>query len=327
MTYTEVLNELRAANVAPHEGEYYDYAGFPMEELFEEFFNFAQEYLLNGELPDGVKPARIFYNTNTDNNAGAWNSNGFSLIEIFKGSLFWMHTYCNTKENLFEKEELQHYVALTGKKGVSPTKFMLQMLTIFYLYHETGHLIQRREDKADYLEFIDGELTEDEIKVRHSREHDADWFASTCLAQHVRQYCETETEEAIEMDSEMLATLLPLAIATLYLYFIHRMKTKPELYYLENSHPHPSIRLIYLIVYLTDNLADDLPKDVSMQEKVKSAITLCSVLMSNEEENLIDSYNEVIFRDLDKIEEHINVLRNSSEEEPTSCINYLTAGQ
>lgn len=88
----KVIDELSQKGINPYRGDshFYDYTDneeSPLKTLFDEFFLFGQEYLDRDDLEFNVKPARLYYSTNTGLNALARKVNEYYLVEIYMGTI------------------------------------------------------------------------------------------------------------------------------------------------------------------------------------------------------------------------------------------------
>ena len=186
--YKETIKELKGKGIKPLYGDFYEYEGFPLADEFKEFFKYCQEYLDRDDLGFKIAPARFYYNTNTNENGVAYIKDGYSLVEIFKGSVFELHTFYDGKKAHFDEEPLISYEKIIQRGGIGSSYFLFQYATLFFLYHEVGHLIQRSVGSTDHTEFAGSNCVGDEVVVKHMREHDADWFAANQLAFHIADF-------------------------------------------------------------------------------------------------------------------------------------------
>ena len=186
--YKELIKELTTNGINPLYGDFYEYDDFPLAKEFEGFYNYCQEYLDREDLGFTIAPARFYYNTNTGENGVAYVNGKYGLVEIFKGTIFELHTFYTGKKALFQNETLVPYQKVIQRAGIDSSYFLFQYATLFFLYHEVGHLIQRSIGSTDHTEFAGEKCTGDVVVVKHIREHDADWFAANQLAFHIDDF-------------------------------------------------------------------------------------------------------------------------------------------
>src|SRR2546430_444467 len=95
--------------------------------------------------------------------------------------------YENLQRCYFRTKDTK-YKNIIDEKSISPGYFLFQYVTIYLLYHEVGHLIQRSPEEPEYLEFIHGHIPGNTIHERHIREHDADWFSASQIGFHLLEF-------------------------------------------------------------------------------------------------------------------------------------------
>jgi len=315
-SYQDVLKELRAAGINGVEGIPYDYVGFPNEELFEMFFNFCQEYLDRTDHPFNINPARMYYSTATDINACAYKQNGLFLVEINKGTIFKLLWFFTDKSAAFQDHTFEQYNEVCQRKQIEPVYLLFQFVTLFFIYHETGHLVQRIQSTFQEPEFLAKRCTDAlEIKEQQARELDADWFAATPLAMHIIQFGNHDRN-----DIEALAAI---AIAGIYCFFISHAKGYQGIYYREECHPHPSVRLSYMIVFTLDALKHNLQIDIDQPKILHNATVLAEKLMLDVAKNIVVQYTMELYDNLGQIEAYVNDILGDRATFPYMCGNIL----
>jgi hypothetical protein len=321
-SYKDVLNELESLGIHAYEGDFYDYEDLPLEAEFKMFFKFCQEYLDRDDLDFDISPARFYYNTNTTLNGLAWKCEDYYLVEIFKGSIFHLHQFFLSKEEKFTDKSLKHFKELTQQKNVTPGFFLFQIGTLYFLYHEVGHLVQRKGKDLNILEYAQEKCEGEEVPIRHVRELDADWFSAHCLAMHVKEFA--ESNEGNEINSEVLQEIAALCLAAIYMYFIDRSEQHPEIYYEEKCHPHPLVRLCYMAIFFLENLAANLSHEINQGIILNRSIEYSELLMKEGDKNIVKEFSKALLENLDKIENYIKQIMKNSENYPFLCVNILT---
>ena len=325
--YFLMLEELKKADINALEGDFYNYTDLPLEKEFAAFYTYCQEYLDRDDLGFDIKPARFYYNTNTDVNGLAYAKNGYYLVEIYKGAIFGLHTFFNDKKDRFNEGLLKPYKELVEIDGISSQYFLFQFVTLYFLYHEVGHLIQRCSGAADQKEFMDLECEGTAITIQHVKEHDADWFAVNQIAFHIKAFVEKITAKLDAINNYVVEDVASLALAGIYMYFIRRAKGHAEIYYNEKCHPHPSVRLSYTVIYLLDALSVNLSVPINKRFVLTNAIRISEALMMEPERNIIEEYSMQLNEEISKVEAYINEIRGNSENYPHTAINALTSKQ
>jgi len=314
--YLDLLEELKQHGIEAQDGEFYDYRDFPLETDFNTFYEFCQTYLDRDDLGFDIKPARFYYNSNINVNGLAYVKNDFKLVEIYKGTIFGLKDFFDSKKELFSGESLLKYNQLTLKNASEPEYFLFQYVTLYFLYHEVGHLIQRSMGSTNHKEFVDTKCEGDDIITQHIREHDADWFAANQVAFHIISFANQISEPSLESKKTTTEDIASLSLAGIYMYFIRRTKAYPQIYYQEHCHPHPSVRLSYMIYYLMDALSENLPFVLNKGSVLTNAIAISESLMMEPERNIIKEYSLQLYAEIKKVEDYIKQIRKNSEGYP-----------
>ena len=323
ISYPEVLEELRLLGIKPRGGDYYDFRDFPLEQEFSRFFDFCQEYLDRSDLGYDVRPSRLFYNTMTTANGCAYHVGKTGLVEIWKGSVFWLYDYFLPRDDRFEDAQFQQYRTVVDRLQINPAYYLLQMSTLFFLYHETGHLIQQGGDIQEITEYMAKQCLGDAIRIRHSRELDADWFACHCLAMHVVMFAEKQAGQNKVVDPQLLEDAAALALAAVYVFFVRLSDGQPTIYFREKCHPHPLVRLSYSMVFLLDNLAGNTTILLDQRRVLTQAIRISEHIMKDPASNIVEEYTKVLHTHLDSIQAYIQEIIGDTKHYPQLCINRL----
>jgi hypothetical protein len=196
-------------------------------------------------------------------------------------------------------------------------------VAIYFLYHEVGHLIQRSLGSADYKEFIDEKCEGDSIVEQHIREHDADWFSANQIALHIIPFAEKLNAANPGEEVTNLENITALALAGIYTYFIRRAKAYPKIYYQEHCHPHPSIRLSYMVIYLLDALSANIAFELNKTKILKNAILISEKLMIEPGGNIIEEYSKQLYESINEITAYINKIRNDSTDYPYTSLKVV----
>lgn len=145
---------------------------------------------------------------------------------------------------------------------------MYQLTMHFTFYHELAHLIQNSEYLETYIyetpvEFKSFDLT------KHRLELDADNFSGISIATQSQQYAIKQFGG--DLDSKKMEALLVIFSSTLLIYLLSCTTTIEKLYYYENSHPHPIVRILNIILNII-HLLQHSPvlgkRDISLNHKV-----------------------------------------------------------
>ncbi|MDP3945231.1 MAG: hypothetical protein Q8Q51_05000 [Lutibacter sp.] len=230
-------------------GEVFDFEPSPYKEEFRKTFNFSKG-ALNLASKYGVDNGLIFFYNDFSVNARAGKSNGFNIIFLNSGLQIW------TIQNLFEKNEIHEILKAIYVKEIdyldNPINVLMYQLTMhFTFYHELAHLVQKSEYLESHLYERPFEVVEFDL-TRHKLEIDADSFSGISIATHIQQYALKHFGD--DLDSNKMESLIEMFCSSSLLYFLSFQTCKDEIYYYENSHPHPMIRILNIILTITNYL-------------------------------------------------------------------------
>ena len=128
---------------------------------------------------------------------------------------------------------------------------MYQLTMHFTFYHELAHLVQKSEYLESHLYERPFEVEEFDL-TRHKLEIDADSFSGISIASHIQQYALKHFGD--DLDSNKMESLIQMFCSSALLYFLAFQSCKGEIYFYENSHPHPMIRILNFILTITNYL-------------------------------------------------------------------------
>lgn len=318
--YFDVISDLKNAKYVPLDGTaIYDFYDLPLEDVFERFFEFGQEHLERTDHPVDIGPAVLFYNTGMSINAAAIVQKDLKIIEIYKGALFWIHNYFYELEANIIEDAFPGLAAIIARKGISPSFFLFQVCSLYFFYHEFAHLLQGQNGQleAEYVEFIsNANLTEAEIKVRHMRELDADWFSVQTLPVHILSYWPDTTS----IPEDELISLVSFALSSIFLYHIKVSERAPSLYYEEHTHPHPSVRLAYNVTFFLEGAAANVK--INQEAVLKRTIDYCIKLLKTER-NIVEEYSVELYTHLDEIEKYVKQIITNTENYPSLTVRKI----
>jgi hypothetical protein len=249
MKNTNYTNEVKSiiSNTEITSDEIFDIEFSPSKNEFNVIFNFYRE-TLNISSKYGVKSSYFFFYNSRNINAKAGISKGFNIICINAGLIIWLIENFSQQSKFNEKLKLR-FPNIYENLDNSINTLMYQMTMHFTFYHELAHLIQQSEQLQKYIqerpiEVLDFDLT------RHKLELDADLFSSVSLASHIQQYALKIFKENI--DNNKIESLIEIFASSLLIYLLSFKTAQENIYYFENSHPHPIIRIFNIVMVITD---------------------------------------------------------------------------
>jgi len=224
-----------------------DYRDLPIEDEFQKLFNFFQGNI-HKHYGYGIKPGLFFYNSNVTLNAFAARWKDHFVISFNKGAVIFLDQKFKSQTDLIKVEGLEDYIDAESKSDYPLNELMYQLCSNYIFYHELGHLIQKSDGLAEMLN--EDIVTKGSFRIQdHILEYDADLFSSICLGTHLYQYIYNWCRDATDEEAEKIISAVAASIFLLLLSF---SSAKKELYFEEESHPHPFIRIIGILYVITD---------------------------------------------------------------------------
>jgi hypothetical protein len=283
----------------------------PFKDEFYSTFRFYRE-ALNRANRFGVENSYIFYTNNRTVNAKAGISKGFGVICINAGLLMWAIKSLHLKENIHSFLE-PYYPIIIPYLDNRINTLMYQMTTQFTFYHELAHLVQKSESLKSGLWERRHSINEFDISI-HKMEFDADTFAGVFLGGHIQQYCFQIFKD--DINTAKIESIIELNTAFLLIYFLSFETNKLKIYYEDNSHPHPIIRILNLVLTITNYLQQS-PKikskniNLDHREIFSRSIQLAH-LIENEiyGTNLTENFQNILNSERTNIINYIKKLRD-----------------
>lgn len=239
----------------------YDYTGNDPYEVVERFFQFCQENLSEECGEYDIQPARIYIRANTRVNGAATRTDGHSIIAVNIGTIVTLFRFFTDNRSIFEKDELKAYQKLDKNFDLDYLAF--QLTTQFTYYHELAHLIQRSPVNNQWIDELYGKYIREGDGYsleRHLKEFDADLFGSAQEALHIIEYWKRLPGEL--KTPEHLGLLLSVGAGAIFSYFLFLMENYPNIYYKASDHPHPIVRIAYIVDNFIKNAAHNLPEGI-----------------------------------------------------------------
>lgn len=316
--YKKHMKEIMDNAGVPY-SEIFDYEDSKIAEIYDRFFNFCQTNLSGHSQEYDIQPAAFYFGNDFDVNAVAFSTGTHNLIEMNMGTIFSMYNHFYDYNDVFENDPELHkkYPSLT-QADIPPGFFMYQVATQFTYYHERGHLIQHSPYLSSGLnEKSAGTVGKTFDPTRHLLEFDADYHAAHWVCYHILEYWKKLQGKPI--DPTKLNLLLSLAISAIFTYFVYLEGPGTPLYYAENSHPHPMVRLTYIMDIFIHVAEMETKASVKMdhrkilREGFDIAERFCRI---NKLPNSVDRYAGLFISEGPYITEYINLLIKESDKIP-----------
>jgi hypothetical protein len=290
----------------------YDYSEDELFSSFDDFFTFCQDNLdLNTH---GISPASFYYHQDFGINAGATMKNGHYFIGVFMGVIFKLNQLFEERKEIFAEDDFLKYKVVAGKNNISPQFLLFQITTLFFYYHEYGHLLQKSQNENfSFTENLQptGNLNRTPL-VSHVYELDADWYASNNIIFHLLQFAKG-SENVIEKES--LEAAISMGLAGIFTYFTLTSAEYASVYYEERSHPHPLIRISYIMQFAVEALSANTENDIGLnpQNIIKDSIKLAEALLIKEYGNAVENIGLKFLEEVQNIETYIQKIIAESE--------------
>ena len=254
----------------------YDYSENDPKGLAELFFQFCQINLSENNKEFNIQPARFYVRDVTTVNALATKRNEYYVIGINIGTIVTMHNFFDTRQQVLDTPTMSDFKSLNNKLDTQIPVLMYQICTQFTYYHELAHLIQfssggkNSQNSTAQLKmeveeaYAQGTGPADPYSMeKHIREFDADLNGGhfTCL--HLIDYW--KRLDAADKTQANLELLLSLGVASVLSYFIFLLTGYPPIYYEASDHPHPLIRVLYIIDLYIKTSQINLPESAQIQ--------------------------------------------------------------
>lgn len=157
----------------------------------------------------------------------------------------------NYSENYKLNEFVENKYPDLIKKLDNPISYLaFQLTTQFTYYHELGHLFQFCKKKNE-IELSERKTNDKYDLINHKLEINADTYASIAIATHLQQYIDKVFGN--EIDQKTATDTIKILGACLLNYVVN-FSDKTEIYIDNHSHPHPFLRLLNIILNISNHI-------------------------------------------------------------------------
>lgn len=241
-SYPELIADL-IANTEFQEEHIYDYSDSENAEEYENTFQFYQNSLVNNH-KYGIDPAIFFFFDSAIINAFAYPGNERYVICLFQGLQGDLINNFQLNEGLLIDKDLEEFIAFEERLDNPIHELMYQIVVEFIFSHELGHLIQNSEPKD--IMYYEKPNEEAEFNIEdHILEIDADRFGSLAVASTIFDYSKRIFGE--NCGDEEYELLIVIASSSILLFYLSFIENRSEIYFDQESHPHPIIRTMIVI--------------------------------------------------------------------------------
>ena len=186
-----------------------------------------------------------------------------------------------------------------------------RFISFFIFFHEYAHLIQHQNsDKAYHLKKF--ENYRDNYKTSYSEpshlmEIDADLFAAQWLSIFILENWISFPASLKEIIP--IQIILALGSASIFLLFFElNNRGWPSMYFFDYKHPHPTIRMTYIIDLIVRFTIERLPQEASHEFLMNQSLETARQLLNSENKDAFRGYQEHCSKGKNEIHEYINKL-------------------
>lgn len=228
----------------------YDFEDTPNEKQYKDLYLFCRENLDIHFKRKSISHSYFLFSNDFSQNAKARTKNNENTV------LFNMGLVNHCIEKYLQNDDLTDFIKskhpdLAEKYNTSISDLAFQLSTQFTYYHELAHLFQfSKKETENELHERNGD---DEFDIiRHKLEINADTYASICIATHIHQYILNTFSDKINQDNVVRTITI---MGACLLDYILTFTDKYEIYFEENTHPHALIRLLNIILNITNHFS------------------------------------------------------------------------
>lgn len=296
--------------------EVFDFEFSPYFNQFQKIYNSLWKIMDYECNKYSIKNCFVLYLNDVSVNAKAGKINGINLILINSGTIFWQIK--NTIENEKLKKYNERYNKIFSK--VQYLKFeelSLQINLLFTFYHEFAHILQKSNTSLFWINERN-DNTDFSIE-KHSLEIDADTFSAIHIARHLINYYEKDFKQ---FGIKFLKEVSIILCSNLFFYICSFGKSDSDLYYYENSHPHPFIRIMRILFTVGKYFEDDKQIDIKKNEIVVDIIDEIFDLQNSKDINNLPKFRKEVTENYVNMYHYLEKVSNFKETKINSSVAF-----
>ena len=222
----------------------FDYQDSPYRKEFDSSFQFYFKELITQSEFYEIKPFLLYFKNDTRVNASAFTNNGFNIISINMGTVVKLINRFKLKTDLLTETGNDDFCSFEKLLDMPINELVYQTAIRFTFYHELGHIIQKSDLLNEKMHERVLTLVENPFE-NHVYEIDADRFSSLCIGTHLIQYYLRVFKGCYT--AENMEKLIIITCSSTLFYLLSFNTNRKEIYFEENSHPHPVIRITNIV--------------------------------------------------------------------------------
>jgi len=317
------------ANAGIQDG--FDYSNADPMNLVENYFQFCQQNLSEECEEYNLQDARIYIRQLLEVNARAGRPNGHPVISVNFGTLPALFRLFTNHDNVFEQELFAEYAELNAASELPLDIISFQVCTQFTYYHELAHLIQFTPQPQNWIEEAYHQVDDADLPfdlIRHVHEFDADLHGSSFMVNHLIHYWKKLPEAG--RSAQNLELVLSMGMAGVFSYFIFLLQRYQKMYYAASTHPHPLVRISYILDNAVRHAEINLPDGAQLDSGaiLQRAFRISDSLFKMIGQNLVEPFTELFMQEANEIINYVNgTLILESQNFPNLVMNRFTGNQ
>lgn len=293
----------------------FDFELSPYKSQFEKIYESLFKILDYESEKYSLKNCYLLYLNDLSINAKAGTIDGNNLILINCGTILWQLQ--NTIENeQFQKYNEKYNRSFSKIQSLKFEELSLQINILFTFYHEFAHILQKSES---LLSWINEKNVNDNFSIqRHSLEIDADTFSAIHIARHLIEYYEKDFKQFGLIFLEEITKIL---CSNLFFYISSFGNSDADLYYYENSHPHPFIRIMRILFAIGKYFEDDKEINIKKNDIVSKIIDEIFNLQYSKSINNLPKFQKEVTANYENMFYYLQKISNYDETKINSSIS------
>lgn len=283
-----------------------DIESHPLMEILLKFFNYNKTNIQNYSKAFDLKKTFFLYHSSQTKNAAAQGYNNCNVIFITNGLFTISHEILCVLNIHFDKIAFSQYQNLNKKNSYSLGKLMFESGMVFTFYHEFAHLVQRKDGNFEMAEHSENKNEFDQY--RHILEYDSDLCGCNFVIGLIEQYIYEHPNDFNTMHDKLNLHWLALSSITitmlLFLNDFENSKADRTLYLKDKIHPHPAIRIHYIIQHYVFNMKV-FGKEVAIQDGLNNCFRYCNSFFEGK---------DIFIHYFEQISENLNAINNYCDE-------------
>ncbi len=338
------LNEL-IANLQVTDG--YNYANDKLNSYMEDMFQFCQTNLSTEQDQWAIQPARFYFCDDDSINACAMRRTSIDpakipdhfVIGIHKGLIKELHNFFAHAIRVTSSVGFEDFLQLQRQSGFPVAELIYTCALQFTYYHELGHLVQFSDlpsagrplaaRKAAAAESYQLNAAHQPFDLEaHLMEFDADLYAGHFIALHLIDFWKRLPEN--ERTLENLHLCLGIGVTASLSFFLFLMGDQDTMYYKASDHPHPLIRLLYIVDLFIQSAKNNVDPNLTFDPGfvLQRAFALSEALfLSATGRNRIKILADMFHKEKTQIEKYVNEVLIAGSKQTSYLVLTRMAGK